>query len=173
MGKGQDTLSGAGQGAIAGSAFGPWGTGAGAVLGGLGGYFGIMPGTGMGDEMDALTGKMEQVRDRYAQYRPEQFARRSAAIQQAMGMMDPSRQMLAGMSGAPAPSYDALFQGGPPGGGPAPIPRNRPQPRSNPAMNIMGTPSGTAPTGPVAPPPDVWRGGPPPPPPMRRPGGRL
>lgn len=33
-------ISGAGTGAAAGSAFGPWGTGIGAVVGGLGGYFG-------------------------------------------------------------------------------------------------------------------------------------
>lgn len=152
----KDVFGGASGGALAGAPFGPWGAAAGGALGGLTGLL-----FGSGKEKSNLEDAFRQVSSRYAGYRPEDFARRKLAIQQAMSMMDPARSALSAMGGgAPMTDYNAFFQ---PPQSPG---RLGPQPRTNPALNlrglpsgIQGLPSGTAATGPAGPVGNApWRG---------------
>ena len=60
--KGKDTVSGAAQGAAAGTAILPgWGTAIGAGVGGLGGYLGLMPGTGQDDGQEAEKKRLQGI----------------------------------------------------------------------------------------------------------------
>lgn len=151
-----DILSGAFGGAIAGAPLGPWGIAGGAGLGGLAGYA-----TGNKDEKKDLSGAFKEVSNRYAQYRPEDFARRKEAIKYAMSMMAPSHAMLQGAYGVAPPNMDAFFQ--PPAGGQSRPPMTgrgtyQGAPRGGPGGGpIKAGPSGTPPQGPP-PPMDPWKG---------------
>lgn len=141
-------------GAGIGSAFGPWGTAAGGLLG-LG--YGLFAPDPAGDAEKGHLRQLEEAQRRYAEYRPQALQARLSAIQNAANMFGPVNNALGRMygpdaqlnlEGAGVNPFDPGMTG----------PRDRK--RSDPSMNIKAGPAGTPPEGPPMTMPTEWRGRP-------------
>ena len=92
MSKTSDTLKGAGTGAALGYYGGPWGALIGGGIGGLGGFMGLLPGTG--EKNDAANNELQDIRKRYEAYRPAAMQAREESLSRALGMYAPMAQQL-------------------------------------------------------------------------------
>lgn len=96
----KDTGSGAMQGAAMGTMVLPgWGTAIGAGIGGLGGYFGMMPGTGGGGEAKKRTDDIAQAQAMLREQQRLSVGHRQATMQGLGQLYGPANDRLARMYG--------------------------------------------------------------------------
>lgn len=103
MGRLRDTGSGAAQGAAMGSMVLPgWGTAIGAGVGGLGGYFGMMPGTGGGGEVKGRQADIARAQAMLQDQQRLSVGHRQATMQGLGQLYGPANDRLARMYGSGA-----------------------------------------------------------------------